>query len=77
MILAIARMILISVYNILKKNEVFHPTDYEDVMNPNKREKKVSEQDAIRTLKSLGYTIDQITRTITRVSSPIVLHPTT
>ena len=76
-ILAIARMILISAYNVLKKKEAFHPTDYEDVMNPNKKAKKVSEQDAIRTLESLGYNIDQITRTITPVSSPVVLHLTT
>ena len=76
-ILAIARMMLISAYNVLKKKEAFHPTDYEDVMNPNKKAKKVSEQDAIRTLESLGYNIDQITRTITPVSSPVVLHLTT
>ena len=76
-ILAIARMILISAYNVLKKKEEFHPSDYDDVMNPTKKAKKVSEQDAIRTLESLGYTIDQITRTITPVSSPVVLHPTT
>ena len=76
-ILAIARMILISAYNVLKKKEEFHPSDYDDVMNPTKKAKKVSEQDAIRTLESLGYTIDQITRTITPVSSLVVLHPTT
>lgn len=70
-------MILISVYNILKKKEEFKPFDYEDVMNPSKKAKKVSEQDAIRILESLGYNIDQITRTITPVSSPVVLPCTT
>lgn len=76
-VLAIARMILISVYNILKKKEEFKPSDYEDVMNPSKKAKKVSEHDAIRVLESLGYNIDQITRTITPVSSPVVLPTTT
>ena len=52
-VLAIARMILNSVYNILKKKEEFKPYDYEDVMNPSKKAKKVSEQDAIRILESL------------------------
>lgn len=70
-------MILVSVYNILKKKEEFNPSDYEEVMNPTKKAKKVSEQDAIRTLESLGYNINQITRTITPVSSPVVLPPTT
>lgn len=76
-ILAIARMILISVYYILRKKEPFLPSDYDDVMNPTKKAKKVSEHDAIRTLESLGYTIDQICKTITPVSPPVVLHPTT
>ena len=76
-VLAIARMILISVYNILKKKEEFKPSDYEDVMNPSKKAKKVSEHDAIRVLESLGYNIDQITRTITPVSSPVVFPTTT
>ena len=76
-VLAIARMILISVYNILKKKEEFKPSDYEDVMNPSKKAKKVSEHDAIRILESLGYNIDQVTRTITPVSSPVVFPTTT
>lgn len=76
-VLAIARMILISVYNILKKKEEFKPSDYEDVMNPSKKAKKVSEHDAIRVLENLGYNIDQITRTITPVSSPVVFPTTT
>ena len=76
-VLAIARMILISVYNILKKKEEFKPSDYEDVMNPSKKAKKVSEHDAIKVLESLGYNIDQITRTITPVSSPVVFPTTT
>ena len=74
---AIARMILISLYNILKKKEEFNPSDYDDVMNPRKKAKKVSEQDEIRILESLGYNINQTTRTITPASLPVVFLPTT
>lgn len=62
-IIAIARMILVSVYHILLNGETFNPYDFEKLTNPIVKEqassKSLNEEDAVKYLKSLGYSINK------------------
>ena len=62
-IIAIARMILVSIYHILLTGEAFHPYDFDELKNPIIKEqsssKSLNEEDAINYLKSLGYSINK------------------
>ncbi len=62
-IIAIARMILVSIYHILLTGESFHPYDFDELKNPISKEqsssKSLNEEDAINYLKSLGYSINK------------------
>lgn len=40
-IIAVARMLLVAIYNIILKNEPFKPTDYEKVLHPSAKKKVV------------------------------------
>lgn len=51
-IIAIARMILVSIYHMLLKMESFNPSDYDDFMNPKPRKE-------ITVEKALNYLIAQ------------------
>ena len=77
-VIAIARMILICVYNILKKNTEWKPSDYDRVMNPaSKKVKKLTAEDCISALRDLGYDVSQL-RTpegSTPISSPTAVCP--
>lgn len=57
-IIAIARMLLVSIYHILTTGEVFKPYDFDELKNPivKDRSPSLSEDEAILYLKSLGYT---------------------
>lgn len=62
-IIAIARMILVSLYHVLKNDEAFNPSDYDRVANPVKKEKKsesITAQDAIEVLRSQGFDVSQL-----------------
>ena len=63
-IIAIARMILISIYHILLTGEAFHPYDFDELKNPIIKErsssKSLNEEDAINYLKSLGYSVNKL-----------------
>lgn len=62
-IIAIARMILVSFYYVVKNDEVFNPCDYDRVVNPVKKEKKsesITAQDAIEVLRSQGFDVSQL-----------------
>ncbi len=60
-IIAIARMILCSIYHIIQSGEEFNPTDYDKVVNyqPKKESpvKGITAQDAFEILKAQGYDI--------------------
>lgn len=62
-IIAIARMILVSIYHILLTREPFHPYDFDELKNPIFKEQSSShslnEEDAIIYLKSLGYSVNK------------------
>ena len=57
-IVAIARMMMISIYHVLKDHIEFKPSDYDELMNLKpKKAKEFSESDAINLLKSHGYNV--------------------
>ena len=61
-IIAIARMILVSIYHILSTGETFNPYDFDELTNPIFKDQSSSsslnEENAIKYLKSLGYSIN-------------------
>ena len=62
-IIAIARMILCSFYHVLKNDKEFHPSDYDQVVNPQPKQKKssdISAQDAIEALRAKGFDISAL-----------------
>lgn len=62
-IIAIARMMAVCLYHMFKEEKDFHPTDYEELMNPNPpKPRKQDIQSAIELLQSVGgYEITPIT----------------
>ena len=62
-IIAIARMILVSIYHILNTGELFHPYDFDELSNPifkdhlSSSTNSLNENDAVLYLQSLGYTL--------------------
>ena len=60
-IIAIARMMLTCIYHMILTGESFHPTDYEELMNPKpKTYTKFTVESAINFLKSSGLDFDTI-----------------
>lgn len=60
-IIAIARMMLVSIYNMILTGESFKPKDYEELMNPKpKKSKEMTVESALDFLKSSGTDIEQI-----------------
>lgn len=61
-IIAIARMILVSIYHILSTGETFNPYDFDELTNPifkdHSSSSSLNEENAINFLKSLGYSIN-------------------
>lgn len=63
-IIAIARMMLISIYHMIKTGEMFNPTDYEELVNPKPKKSKVfTIESALSFLKDSGYDISTFQRT--------------
>lgn len=40
-IIAIARMVMVSIYHMISERKPFQPTDYEELMNPHNRNERV------------------------------------
>ena len=61
-IIAIARMMMVSLYHMIKNKKPFTPCDYEELMNPQKHPEKVVLNDAnvFEYLKSQGYDITSL-----------------
>ena len=63
-IIAIARMILVSIYHMIETGESFNPSDYESLMNPKpKKNKELTLDKALSFLQSQGYDISSILMT--------------
>ena len=51
----------VAIYEVIKDNKVFKPTDYEEVTNPApKKTKELTADQAISVLKNLGYDVTQL-----------------
>lgn len=77
-VIAIARMILISVYYVIKDNVEWNPSDYGKVTNPApKKVKKLTAEDHISALRDLGYDVSllKIPEESPNISSPTAVCP--
>lgn len=62
-IIAIARMMLVSIYHMILTGEVFNPSDYESFKNPKPSvQPKMTEESAIEFLKKSGYDVSKLTK---------------
>lgn len=59
-IIAIARMILVSIYHMIKTGESFNPSDYESLMDPRPKKDELTTSKALSFLQSQGYDISSI-----------------
>ena len=64
-IIAIARMILVAIYHMIKTGEIWNPTDLKDIEMPVDIKVKLAKSDlnrAIKTLISNGFSIEEIAK---------------
>lgn len=56
-IIAIARMMMVSIYHMISEKKSFEPTDYEELMNPHNNQERVvlNENNVFDYLETLGY----------------------
>jgi transposase len=59
-IIAIARMMLVCIYNMIQNGEMFNPSDYEELKNPSPRPRMLTEDIALEFLKSKGYDVSKL-----------------
>ena len=63
-IIAIARMLLVCIYHMLKTGECFNPSDYAEFQNPMPRRVVLNETNAIDFLREQGYDVAALTKAI-------------
>lgn len=63
-IIAIARMMLIAIYHMLKNGEHFNPSDYEELKNPSLKVYKLSDSIAIDFLEKQGYDVSVLQKVV-------------
>ena len=61
-IIAIARMMLVSIYHMLQTGEVFNPSDYEEFQNPAPRRQVLTDDVAIAFLREQGYDVSALAK---------------
>ena len=63
-IIAIARMMLVSIYHMILTGETFNPSDYESFRNPNPpiKQQVLTEESAIEFLKKSGFDVSKLTK---------------
>ena len=56
-IIAIARMMIVSIYHMISEKKPFEPTDYEELMDPQNHQEQVvlNENNVFAYLETLGY----------------------
>lgn len=59
-IIAIARMILVCIYHMVRTGECFNPSDYEEFQNPSPKQRVLTPQDAIEFLRQKGYDVSSL-----------------
>jgi len=63
-IIAIARMMLTCIYQVLKTGESFNPSDYEEFQNPRPKRQILTNQVAIEFLRDQGYDVSALAKVI-------------
>jgi len=63
-IIAIARMLLTSIYHMIKTGETFNPSDYEEFQNPKPKQPVINESQAIEFLRQQGYDISALKKAV-------------
>jgi transposase len=61
-IIAIARMMLVSIYHMIKTGEVFNPSDYEEFQNPAPKRQVITDEVAIAFLREQGYDVSALAK---------------
>lgn len=63
-IIAIARMMMTSIYHMVKNHQAFQPSDYEDFLRPKANQKLVvmTEEAAMKFLQSSGYDVSSLVK---------------
>ena len=63
-IIAIARMMLVSIYHMILTGETFNPSDYESFRNPKPpiKQQNLTEESAIEFLKKSGFDVSKLTK---------------
>ena len=59
-IIVIARILLVSVYHMVKTGENFNPSDYDSFKNPKINQSKMTTKQVLKHLQSLDVDISQI-----------------
>lgn len=59
-IIAIARMMLVSIFHMLQTGEFFNPSDYEEFQNPAPKRQILTEDTAIAYLREQGYDVSAL-----------------
>ena len=59
-IVAVARMMLVSIYHMVMNGEAFNPSDYEELKNPKPKAEPMTEESALAFLEAQGYDISKI-----------------
>ena len=63
-IIAIARMMLTCIYQMIKTGEVFNPSDYEELKSPVPHKVVLSDETAIAFLAAQGYDVSSLKKTV-------------
>lgn len=63
-IIAIARMMIVSIYHMLSNGEVFNPSDYEELQNPKPKKQALTEDVAIAFLREQGYDVSALAKAV-------------
>lgn len=59
-IIAIARMMLVCIYHMVKNGESFNPSDYDELKNPKPKLVALTEESALKFLESKGYDVSKL-----------------
>jgi transposase len=63
-IIAIARMMLVCIYHMLKTGEYFNPTDYEELKNPAPKVYRLTDDVAMNFLEEQGYDVSALRKVV-------------
>jgi transposase len=59
-LVAIARMMLVCIYHMVKNGEHFNPSDYEELKDPKPKASALTEEAALAFLKNKGYDVSKL-----------------